>query len=115
VSRERISCRPMDESRLQAKRLAALAHPLRLQILAAAESEAVSPSQMAVALREPLGVVAYHFRVLHTVGLIELVSTEQRRGSIQSFYRTLGHGWAEVAATLEVLVSVDPEHHDFER
>jgi DNA-binding transcriptional ArsR family regulator len=102
----------MEGSRLEAKRLAALAHPLRLEILAAAESDTVSPSQMAVALGEPLGVVAYHFRVLHTVGLIELVSTEQRRGSVQSFYRSIGHGWADVAATLETLVSVDPNHQD---
>jgi hypothetical protein len=99
----------MDESRLQARRLAALAHPLRLQILAAAESQTVSPSQLAVELGQPLGVVAYHFRVLHTVGLIELVATEQRRGSIQSFYRSIGHGWADVAGTLRALVSVDLE------
>jgi DNA-binding transcriptional ArsR family regulator len=102
----------MDASRLDAKRLGALAHPLRLQILAAAESDTVSASQMAIALGEPLGVVAYHFRVLHTVGLIELVAAEERRGSIQSFYRAVGHGWADVAATLEDLVSVDPESRD---
>jgi DNA-binding transcriptional ArsR family regulator len=104
----------MDGSRLDVKRLGALAHPLRLQILAAAESEAVSPSQVAVAVREPLGVVAYHFRVLHTVGLIELVSTERRRGSVQSFYRATGHGWADLAATLEIMVGVDRDLHDLE-
>jgi DNA-binding transcriptional ArsR family regulator len=96
--------------KLDAKRLGALAHPLRIQILAAAESEAVSPSDLAVALGEPLGVVAYHFRVLHTVGLIELVATERRRGSIQSFYRASGHGWTDLAATLETMLDVDPEH-----
>jgi DNA-binding transcriptional ArsR family regulator len=97
----------MDGLKLDAKRLGALAHPLRVQILALAESEVVSPSDVAVMLREPLGVVAYHFRVLHTVGLIELVSTERRRGSIQSFYRATGQGWAELAATLESMVGVD--------
>jgi DNA-binding transcriptional ArsR family regulator len=104
----------MDGSRLDAKRLGALAHPLRLQILAAAESDAVSPSQIAVAVREPLGVVAYHFRVLHTVGLIELVSTERRRGSIQNFYRATDHGWADLAAALEILVGVDCDVHGVE-
>jgi DNA-binding transcriptional ArsR family regulator len=94
----------MDTWRLDAKRLGALAHPLRLKILEAAESDAVSPSEVAVALREPLGVVAYHFRVLHTVGLIELVATEPRRGSVQSFYRATGRGWADLVATLETMV-----------
>jgi hypothetical protein len=64
----------------------------------------VSPSEVSVALREPLGVVAYHFRVLHTVSLIELVASEPRRGSVQSFYRATGRGWADVVATLETMV-----------
>ena len=104
----------MPGPRLDAKRLGALAHPLRVQILATAESEAVSPGDLAVALGEPLGVVAYHFRVLHTVGLIELVSTERRRGSIQNFYRATGQGWTELAATLEVMVGVDSDLQDLE-
>jgi DNA-binding transcriptional ArsR family regulator len=93
--------------RLDAKRLGALAHPLRVQILAIAESEAVSPSDLAVALGEPLGIVAYHFRVLHAAGLIELVSTERRRGSVQNFYRATGHGWRDLAATLETMVGLE--------
>jgi DNA-binding transcriptional ArsR family regulator len=97
----------MTGRKLDAKRLGALAHPLRVQILAAAESEVVSPSDLAVALREPLGVVAYHFRVLHTAGLLELVATERRRGSVQSFYRATGRGWMDLAATLETMVGVD--------
>ena len=100
--------------KLDAKRLGALAHPLRIQILATAESEAVSPSDLAVALGEPLGIVAYHFRVLHTVGLIELVSTERRRGSIQSFYRATGQGWTDLAAALEIMVGVDRDLQDLE-
>jgi DNA-binding transcriptional ArsR family regulator len=94
----------MDGTNLDPRRLGALAHPMRLQILEAAESEAVSPSEVAVALRQPLGVVAYHFRVLHTAGLIELVATEPRRGSVQSFYQTTARGWADLVATLESIV-----------
>jgi hypothetical protein len=103
------ACQSMGRTKLDAKRLGALAHPLRVPILAAAESDTVSPSEVAVTLREPLGVVAYHFRVLHTVGLIELVSTERRRGSIQSFYRATGRGWTELEATLESMVGLDPD------
>jgi DNA-binding transcriptional ArsR family regulator len=107
-------CDPMEARKLDAKRLSAIAHPLRVQILAAAEAEAVSPSDLAVALCEPLGVVAYHFRVLHTVGLIELVATERRRGSIQSFYRATGRGWTELATTLESVVGRERDVQDLE-
>ena len=91
-------------SRSQGKRLSALAHPIRLHILSIAESEDISASEVAVALSEPLGVVAYHFRVLHTAGLIELVGTERRRGSIQSFHRATTTGWSELAETVEHLI-----------
>jgi DNA-binding transcriptional ArsR family regulator len=104
----------MNGSRLHQKRLGALANALRVQILVTAESEAISPSDMAVALREPLGVVAYHFRVLHSAGLIELVSTERRRGSIQSFYRATEPGWAELAATLEDMIGIDRQLRDLD-
>jgi predicted transcriptional regulator len=89
---------------LDPKRLGALAHPIRVHILQAAEDEAVSPSEVAVAIGEPLGVVAYHFRVLHSAGLIELTATEQRRGWVQSFYRATDRGWGELASTLRDLV-----------
>ena len=79
------------------------AHPIRLHILSVAESEDISASEVAVALSEPLGVVAYHFRVLHTAGLIELVGTERRRGSIQS-YRATTTGWAALAETVEQMI-----------
>src|SRR5918997_1141698 len=93
-----------DGGGIPGKRLSALAHPIRLHILSVAESEDISASEVAVALSEPLGVVAYHFRVLHTAGLIELVGTERRRGSIQSFYRATTTGWAELAETVEQMI-----------
>jgi DNA-binding transcriptional ArsR family regulator len=84
--------------------LAALANPVRMQILEATEVEPVSPSEMAVRLGEPLGGVAYHFRVLHNAGLIELAATERKRGSIQSFYRATRPGWSGVIETLRDMV-----------
>jgi DNA-binding transcriptional ArsR family regulator len=91
----------------RAQRLSALAHPLRLEVLTMAETESISASEAAVALGEPLGTVAYHFRVLHTAGLIELVAEERRRGSIQSFYRTTSSGWSEFAEKLDALIALD--------
>jgi predicted ArsR family transcriptional regulator len=91
----------------RAKRLTAVAHPIRLAVLTMAESAPVSASDAAVELSEPLGSVAYHFRVLHTAGLIELVSEERRRGSIQSFYETTSTGWADFAEKLEQLIALE--------
>ena len=91
----------------KAKRLTAVAHPIRLAVLTMAESDPVSASEAAVRLGEPLGTVAYHFRVLHTAGLVELVSEERRRGSVESFYRTASEGWSEFAEKLEALIELD--------
>jgi DNA-binding transcriptional ArsR family regulator len=91
----------------RAKRLSALAHPIRLEVLTMAEEESISASEAAVALGEPLGTVAYHFRVLHTAGLIELVAEERRRGSIESFYQTTSAGWREFAEKLDELIALD--------
>jgi DNA-binding transcriptional ArsR family regulator len=90
----------------RAKRLSALSHPTRLNVLTMAESVPISASEAALALGEPLGTVAYHFRVLHTAGLIELVETERRRGSIESFYQATSTGWSEFSAKLDELIAV---------
>jgi predicted ArsR family transcriptional regulator len=97
----------MPSESTRAKLLNAVAHPIRLAVLIMAESEPVSASDAAVALGEPLGTVAYHFRVLHTAGLIELVSQEYRRGSVESFYETTSTGWAEFAEKLDELSPLD--------
>src|ERR671931_240077 len=91
----------------RAKRLSALAHPIRLEVLTMAEADSISASEAAVALGEPLGTVAYHFRVLHTAGLIELVAEERRRGSVESFYRTTSSGWREFAEKLDKLIELE--------
>jgi DNA-binding transcriptional ArsR family regulator len=65
----------------------ALAHPLRIRILAMLQERPASPVVMAGRLDASLGVVAHHVRVLHSLGLIELVGTRQRRGATEHIYR----------------------------
>lgn len=72
-----------------------------------AELGPISASEVAVTIGEPLGTVAYHFRVLQNAGLIELVATERRRGSIQSFYEATSSGWTEFSAKLDKLITRD--------
>lgn len=63
--------RPLDPNLAKA-----LSHPLRQRILERlSEGDEASPNQLARVLDAPLGNVAYHVRVLHRLGFVELVRT----------------------------------------
>lgn len=55
------------------------------------EEEPASPVILAAKLDQPLGTIAYHVRTLYDLGLLKLVSTRQRRGATEHYYRTAGH------------------------
>lgn len=67
----------------------ALGHPLRVSILTLLNEKVASPNQLAQELDEPLGNVSYHTRMLASLGVIELVDTQPRRGAVEHFYRAL--------------------------
>jgi DNA-binding transcriptional ArsR family regulator len=67
----------------------ALAHPLRVQLLAALNEGVASPNELAKRLEEPLTNVSYHVRMLHDLGCIELVDTAPRRGALEHYYRAV--------------------------
>lgn len=67
----------------------ALAHPLRVQLLAALNQGVASPNELSKKLGEPLTNVSYHVRMLHDLGCIELVETEPRRGALEHYYRAV--------------------------
>jgi DNA-binding transcriptional ArsR family regulator len=67
----------------------ALAHPLRVQLLAALNEGVASPNELAKKLDEPLTNVSYHVRMLHDLGTIELVETEPRRGALEHYSRAV--------------------------
>ena len=64
----------------------ALAHPLRTRILSALEDRTASPSQLAVELGAPLGVVSYHVRRLAALRFLKLVKRVPRRGAVEHYY-----------------------------
>ena len=68
----------------------ALAHPLRVQILAVLQDRTASPSDLAEELGAPLGNVSYHVRILAKLGLLKLVRKRQRRGAIEHMYQANG-------------------------
>lgn len=62
-------------------------HPLRLRILKALQDGPQSPNRLSKALKEPLGNVSYHMKVLDEWGDIVLTKTEPRRGALEHFYK----------------------------
>lgn len=68
--------------------LKALAHPVRARALTVLGQRVASPSELAAEQEEAVGYVAYHVRVLHELGMIELVKTRQVRGATEHFYRS---------------------------
>jgi DNA-binding transcriptional ArsR family regulator len=69
----------------------AIAHPLRIRLLAMLDEQEASPVGLADKLEQPLGTVSYHVRTLYELGLLDLVRTRPRRGATEHFYRTRGH------------------------
>lgn len=62
-------------------------HPLRMKILDVyREGEEASPKTLSLRLKEPLGKVAYHVKVLLDAGLIVLRKEEPRRGATEHIY-----------------------------
>jgi DNA-binding transcriptional ArsR family regulator len=86
---------PMDYQRIAE----ASVHPIKLRILAltaapppprapaqGAPGPGWSPNSLYIAVGEPLANVSYHVRQLQKAGLIELIATRQRRGSLEHYY-----------------------------
>jgi DNA-binding transcriptional ArsR family regulator len=69
----------------------ALGHAMRRQILREmlGTQEEISPRELSAKLSQQLTALSYHVRVLDECGAIELVRTEQIRGSTQHFYRVI--------------------------
>jgi DNA-binding transcriptional ArsR family regulator len=65
----------------------ALAHPVRIRILAMLAERRASPTELAATLGLPVGKVSYHVRSLVNLGVIELVDTRPVRGAVEHFYK----------------------------
>jgi DNA-binding transcriptional ArsR family regulator len=89
----------------------ALAHPLRIKILEILTERVASPNVLATELGMELSDVAYHTRALNRYGCLELVTTAQRRGATEHFYKAspdafIGYrGWRKVPRTIRGAVT----------
>ena len=85
--------------------VAAINHPLRVQLLSMLRDREASPSEIARELDEELGVVNYHARKLETLGMVEIVRERPVRGSTEHFYKATTRPWW----TTEEWARVDPK------
>jgi DNA-binding transcriptional ArsR family regulator len=73
--------------------VAAVNHPLRIQILAILGAREASPVQLSRELDEEKGVVAYHCRKLEDLGLAEIVRERPVRGAVEHFFKATERAW----------------------
>ncbi len=67
----------------------ALAEPFRQRILEQLMIEPLTAKQVGDRLGEPRSRMYHHFEVLERVGLIGLVETRQKRGTVERYYRAV--------------------------
>jgi DNA-binding transcriptional ArsR family regulator len=82
---------PLSGQAVDPRIVKALSHPLRPRLLQILSERVASPKEMADELGVSLGVVSYHTAILHRHECIELVSTAQRRGATEHYYRAIVH------------------------
>jgi hypothetical protein len=82
-----------------------------MRILAALSEKEASPSELAEEMRESLGVVSYHTRILLDLKCIELVRETPRRGAVEHHYRAIERpyfsddDWAQLPAPVKASIS----------
>ena len=89
----------------------AMAHPVRVQILAQLNKRVMSPSRFAERFGLELTTVSYHFRLLKKANLIEVVYEVPRRNAVEHFYRATKRAlfdtkaWEDLPETIRNLLS----------
>jgi DNA-binding transcriptional ArsR family regulator len=72
----------------------AFAHPLRLRLLEAFSDKPRTAKQAAELLRQQPTKLYHHVDALERVGLIKLVKTQKKRGTLEKYYRTVANQFA---------------------
>ena len=88
---------PADQRELErlAASFSALAHPIRLRVLAELRGgEVLSPTRLAERARPPIPLanVAHHVRELAARGIVDRAGTRPVRGAVEHFYTLSRHG-----------------------
>lgn len=92
--------------------LKVIAHPLRVQILAAAAWAPISPAEFARKHGCEISKAAYHFRELAKRNYVEQVSTRPVRGAVEHYYKTAiqpvftDEAWADLPPAIRTSIDV---------
>lgn len=91
--------------------ISAIDHPRRRRILRMLHDrgEPCNPIEIALKVEGPLGLIAYHVRVLRELGAVERVSEEPDQESIEHFYESRIEGDSSIEAMLEEAREKDDE------
>ena len=87
---------------LSQKLIKALAHPLRVQILALTNDREWSPNELSEELVEGLSQVSYHVKVLRDFEMIEMTKTEPRRGAVEHYYRAIDRAYIPTEMAIHI-------------
>lgn len=100
--------------RRHADLLNAIDHPRRRRILRMLHDrgEPCNPIEIALKVEGPLGLIAYHIRVLRELGAVERVSEEQEHDSAEHFYESRVEGDSSIEAMLEEPGEDEAEEED---
>ncbi len=71
-----------------------MAHPLRMRLLEAFSHKPITTKQVADLLAEPPTKLYHHVDALERVGLIKLVRTSKKRGTVEKYYQTVARTFA---------------------
>lgn len=71
-----------------------MAHPLRMRLLEAFSHKPITTKQVAALLAEPPTKLYHHVDALERVGLIKLVRTSKKRGTVEKYYQTVARTFA---------------------
>lgn len=82
------------------RQIKALADPLRQKILGAFVAEPRTTKQVAALLDQPPTKLYHHVDQLERVGLIELVATRPKRGTMEKYYRAVANRFCLASSTL---------------
>jgi len=89
----------------------AISVPLRQRIIEKLLEQPMTAKQVAVELGENPTKLYHHVQVLEALGLIELIKTEQKRGTTEKYYRSIAESYA-IDDQLMTGISQSPEGLD---
>jgi len=96
------------------QQIKALAHPLRQQILELMIEAPITTKQVADRIGEKPTKLYHHVDTLESAGLIKLVKTQKKRGTMEKYYEAVAKSFVMDRQAVEVRAHTDDEQGELE-